>query len=268
MINLRSFSTITALALALGACGASRPGPLKYHMDDMYIARVPIDQKRTVLDAQQEWQLAKLAWQEAKQEHEEAATDIRLAENERKQAKLEQASVKERQKAAEKTGDLTQINEATLLQRSAKLSIQAADKKIEYLKARKAWKRVYVDYAEDLMYAKEAQFELAKARTAQNNNIQPRGFKPTDYARQAEQRSRHALRTKTKVDQAKAKADRLQKEWNKLQRDAETAAGQAGANVNTAPEPLPPEPAGGAEPPAPGDGADAGGNDGSGNGGQ
>jgi membrane protein involved in colicin uptake len=215
-------------------------------MDDMYIARVPIDQKRTVLDAQQEWQLAKLAWQEAKQEHEEAATDIRLAENERKQAKLEQSSVKERQKAAEKTGDLTQINQATLLQRSAKLSIQAADKKIQYMKARKAWKRAYVDYAEDQMYAKEAQFELAKARTAQNNNIQPRGFKPTDYARQSEQRSRHALRTKTKVDQAKAKADRLQKEWNKLDREAQAAAGQAG--VNTAPEPLPPEPAGGAQP--------------------
>ena len=226
-MSLRSYFITSALALALVACGASRPGPLKFHFDDMYIARVPLSEKQSVLDAQQEWSIAKMELASARQLYQETVSDVKIAKNEAKKAKLEKQSLKERLKIAEKTGDLTMINETTLLARAADLTYKAAKKKVKYLQQQRKYLRLDIDYHEDMMYEEEARFEMSKARTAQTHNIQPPGFVPAQYQKQLETRSRYAQRTRARVDKARAVAARTEKEWHGLEGAAQAAESSA-----------------------------------------
>lgn len=234
-MSLRSYSLIGALAVALIACGASKPGPLQHHFDDMYIARVPIDEKRSVLDAQQEWSIAKMELAAARQVFDESVTDVKIAQNEAKKYKLEKQSIKERIKIAEKTGDMTMLNESTLLASAADLQYKAAKKKVKYLQAHRKYLLFKIDYQEALMFEQEARYEMSKARMAQSHNIQPKGFVPARYQKQQEQRARYSQQTKTRVAKARAKAERIKKEWNGLEKAAQAAENKA---YNAGPPPV------------------------------
>lgn len=229
-MSIRSYWIIGVILAICTACGSGRPGKLKYQFDDMYIARVPVQQKQIVLDTQQSWSSARLEWHEATQIYNGSATQVKVARNEAKKAKLEENSVKAMQKGAEKTGDLTQMNEATLKLRAAKLAHKAAKRKVAYEIAWRKYLAVQVDYTEDLMHAEEARYEQSKARMAQKNNIQPKGFNPANFQKQFENRSRYAQRTKARMDKSRAKAERVKKEWQALIREAEIA-GRAAQNA-------------------------------------
>ena len=50
------------MSVAAGCGGPSDepPGPLGKHLDDMYIAQIPLDQKQSVVQTQNDWSLAKM----------------------------------------------------------------------------------------------------------------------------------------------------------------------------------------------------------------
>src|SRR5690606_5464713 len=127
---------VPALLFACGG-GESRPGPLKHHLDDMFIAQVPIAEKQSVLQAQQDYHVARMERAKAEADYNEAGTDLQVAKNERDRAALDEKTANAKKKGAEKTGDLNRITAAALLVREAKLMRRAADKKIEYMKARR-----------------------------------------------------------------------------------------------------------------------------------
>lgn len=236
-MSLRSYFLISALAVGLSACGAERPGPLKHHFDDMYIATVPIDDKRSVLDAQQDWSIAKMELANVRQQYGAINTDVKISQNEAKKYKLEKDSVKARKKDAEKAGDMNTLNETNLLLQAADLNYQAAKKKVAYLEAHRNYMKLNIEYHEDKMYEAEARYEMSKASMATSHNIQPPGFVPANFHKQQEFRTRYAQQTRARVEKARLKAERIKKEWNGLERAAQDAENSAYGT------PAPPPPA-------------------------
>lgn len=227
--------TCLFLLVLLPACGGgeSRPGPLQYTLDDMYIAKVPLEEKQGVLQAQNDFAAAKMERATAEAEYSEAATELQVAKNELGQAELDEESAKSRKQAAEESGDMNRVNAAAQELRAAKLAREAAAKKVEYMKAQQTYLKKRLLQAEDEGYAKEARYELTKARLAQANNIRPKGFEMPNFQRQSEERSKHAQRSKALLQRDKAKADTLRREWQTLDREAQRARG--GGTSPTAP---------------------------------
>ncbi|MCG8422739.1 MAG: hypothetical protein MJE77_32900 [Proteobacteria bacterium] len=227
-----SWLVITVTFPLISACfgGESRPGPLRFHLDNMYIAQVPMEEQQAVFRAQTEFSKAKAMRAKARADLEQSSINVDIAKNETKQAILSEDSAKSRKDAAEKRGDVNEINTASLALRAAKLARQAADKKVEYMEARRAYLKEQVFYAEDEMYAKEAHYELTKARLAEAKNIRPQKFSIADYEKQNEQRSARAQQSRARLESRKTTVEQLENEWKRRAADARKAKGEmAGA---------------------------------------
>ena len=224
-----SLLALITIASACGGGGASRPGPLKYTIDDMYIARVPMDQKAGVLEAKNQYDLARMERASVEAEHSEASTDLQVAQNELAQAQLDEKSAQSRKKAADESADLNRMDAAAKELRIAQLSRQAAAKKVDYMKARRELLKKKLFQSEDESYAQEAKYELSKARVAKANNIRPKGFDANNFEKQSAERSKHAQRSKALIQREAQKSDSLRREWEQLVRDADRARGTAPA---------------------------------------
>jgi hypothetical protein len=224
--------SLLALITVASACGggeASRPGPLKYTIDDMYLARVPMEQKTGVLEAKNQYDLARMERASVEAEHSEATTDLEVARNELTQAQLDEKSAQSRKKAADESADLNRMDAAAKDLRIAQLSRQAATKKVDYMKARRELLKKKLLVSEDESYAQEAKYELSKARVAKANNIRPKGFDANNFERQSAERSKHAQRSKALIAREQQKADNLRREWEGLVRESDRARGTAPA---------------------------------------
>jgi len=225
LIRLR----IPALCALLAACGGGgdpAPGPLHYHFDEYHIARIAMEERQAVFQAQSDYQIARGEQVKADADLEDNRTKIQVAENERKQAELGQQSAKSKLNNAESSGDLNRINTAKAEQRAAEMKYRAADQKVVALKAKTSWLKKWKRYTEENTYAKEASFELAKAQLAKEKSIQPRGFKFGDYQTQAADRSRRAQRSKALADQEQQKFLAEKRKYEGMKKEAERAAGR------------------------------------------
>ena len=95
-------ASITA-AVALAACGGSsepKPRPLKYHFKEQHIAKVGVDQKKEMLDAQAEYNRAKQEKMKAEADYADSKTRLDVARNEAKQARLQKDSADSKKDAA------------------------------------------------------------------------------------------------------------------------------------------------------------------------
>lgn len=216
---------VTAPA-ACGGGGASRPGPLKHTIDEMYIARIPMDQKQPVLEAENQYNIARMEQNQVEAEYSESATELQVAQNELAQAKLDEKSAQSRKKAADASADMNRVDAANRELNAAKLSRQAAEKKVAYIKAKRGLSKKRLQQSEDETYAKQSRHELAKARLAKANNIRPKGFDLPNYERQAQDRAKYAQRSKQLIQGDVQKAESLRREWQALVRDADRAKGQ------------------------------------------
>ena len=72
------------------ACGSSDkpPGPLAKHFDEMYIAALPLDQKATVVQTQQNWNVARMENANADAQVKEADSQLHQARNDQKASRL------------------------------------------------------------------------------------------------------------------------------------------------------------------------------------
>jgi hypothetical protein len=242
---MRSHSKIFAIVvLAVGvllvACGGSSdtpPGPLARRFDDMYIAAIPLDQKQSVVSTQNDWSLAKMQNAKAEADYNESTTQLSIVRNDQKAAKLGVDSALSNKKSAEASADTNRMNQATRDLHNAEDLAKAADARVKYYEAHRAYLKVVLRHAQENMYWREAQYEVAKAQLGQKNNIAPKGMSYDAFAKQESERNKRASSAKDRVESEKRRALSARDNWLKAQ---ETADRENGRSQNL-PDPMGPK---------------------------
>lgn len=225
---------IAVLATAAGmlgsACGSSDapPGPLARHFDDMYIASVPPGEKPSVVQSQQDWSVARMDNAKAEADLNESATQLSIAQNDQKRARLAVDSAVSAKKAAEASADTNRVNQATRELHTAEDIARAADQRVRYIEAYRAYLQVAVRHAQETMYWREAQYEVAKAKVGQSNHISPKGFEFDAFPRQEQERSKRAQSAKDRLDSEKQRVMAARESWMKAQEVADREDGRPG----------------------------------------
>jgi hypothetical protein len=240
---MRASSILLVLGLAIAGCGGNGdpgPQPLSTHFTDSFIAGISVDQQGDVVAAETAFSVAKRERDKAEADQREAKVTLDVARNEAKAAKLDEASAKTRVDAARTSADQTRIKEAEKEQQAAQLARTAADERVKYYTAYQDWLKAAWRYAAENTYWRESQYELAKARLAQKNNIAPPGFNYDGYVQQENQRSKKAETYRGRADDARNKATAARSRWVAIQGEADKILGKK----SEFPDPLQPKPMG------------------------
>jgi hypothetical protein len=229
---------VLAAAAELGACGASDspPGPLTTHFDDMYIATIAPAQKPTVVQTQQDWSVSRMENARAEAEYNESATQLSIAQNDLKAAKLGVDSAVSAKKSAEASADTNRINNATKDLHSAEDVAKAAEARVKYIGAYREYLKVGLRLAQESMFWRESQYEVAKAQVGQQNNIAPKGIAYDSFPKQEQERQKRASAAKNKLDSEKQRATSARETWRTAQETADRETGRPG----NFPDPLAP----------------------------
>ena len=215
--------------IVLAACGGSSdtpPGPLPHHFDDMYIAAIPLDQKQSVVQTQNDWSISKMEQAKAEADFNETTTQLQIARNDRSQAQLQVNSAMSQKKSAEASADLNRMNNAQKDLHTAEDMQKAADERVKYLDAYRKYMQQYVRYTQENTYWHEAQYEAAKAKLAQGNNIAPKNVNYSDYPAQLEQRQKRTQAAKEKAEKGKQHVVEVREGWMKIQHQADVESGR------------------------------------------
>jgi hypothetical protein len=194
----------------------------------MFIAQIPLEQKQAVVEAQNQYSVAKMERAKAEADLSEATATVEIAKNDRKSAGNNVDSALTNKKAAEKSGDQNRINEAARALRGAELAKAAAEKHVKYIESYREWLKKLSRYNEENMYWLEAKFEMAKADVAQKNNIAPKDFKFADYPSQESERQKRVGKAKERADSERDKAKAAREGWLRQQAQADEANGRSG----------------------------------------
>jgi hypothetical protein len=219
------------MVLVASACGGSSdgpPGPLNKHIDDMHIARIPLDQQGTVVEAMNKWSISKMEAANAEAQVQEADSQLHQARNDHKASKLAIDSAIAAKKSAEQSSDMNRINTAQNDLRNAEASEKAAKERVKYFEAYQRYLKKYHRYTQENMFWREAQYEAAKAQIAKSNSIQPKGINLADFPAQAEQRGKRTEGAKGKAEGEKQKAVGARQSWLSQQGTADKATGRTG----------------------------------------
>jgi colicin import membrane protein len=220
--------TFIVLGTACGGSSDGPPGPLSKHIDDMHIARIPLDQQGSVVEAQNKWSISKMEAANAEAQVQEADSQLHQARNDHKAAKLAIDSAIAAKKSAEQSADMNRINTAQNDVRNAEASEKAAASRVKYFEAYKNYLKRFHRYAQENMYFREAQYEAAKAQIAKSNNIAPRGVNLDDFPKQAQDRGKRTDNAKSKAESEKQKAVSARSNWLSQQSAADKATGRTG----------------------------------------
>jgi hypothetical protein len=224
-----SRSTLALFALVFVSCGGgelAKPKPVTSKLDEVYIARVPPDQRPEVTNSQNEFQLARSNKMTAEEDYKRAETDVQLAQGEVEKAGIEERSASLKKKDADASHDMTQGNAAAAEVRAAELGRRAADAHVAYARARRDYLKMVLRFHEFEVINKEARFELEKAKVAKSNNIRPdQGFSYDQFEAQQKDRSESAQRAKNDADKLRGKMADKEKAWKDAQKEADAAHG-------------------------------------------
>jgi hypothetical protein len=226
---MRSLSKIFAvgllagsIALGVGACGGDKPpGPLDKHFDDMYIAQVPLDQKQSVVQSQNDWSLAKMQNAKAEADLNEAETQLSIVRNDLKAAQLGVDSATQQKKAADASADSARMNESAKELHSAQALAKAAEQRVHYFEAYRDYLKSVLRHAQENMYWRESQYELAKAQVGQKNGIAPKGVSFDAFGEQEHDRGKRESSSKDRVEDNKHRAESARDDWRKAQESAD-----------------------------------------------
>ena len=231
---------VVVVTLVAGACGGPSdppPRPLGRHFDDMFLAQLSLDQRNEELNAKLEYDKAVMARQKAEADYNQSKVDLDVARNERDAARLDERSAETRNKAAQSSADMNRMKEGEKEVKAARAAREAAEKRYAYLEAYRKWLKRLMRYTEHNAYWREAQYELAQAKLAQANNIQPAGFRFDDYVKQEQDRNRKTADAKTKAEREKSAAMSARTKWVAIQREADKLLGK----TSEFPDPMNPD---------------------------
>lgn len=226
---MRGFWNILCLGLVLAACGGSSdspPGPLAKHFDDMYIARIPLEQKQSVVTTNNDYSVAKMEAATAQAQLDESEGQLHQAGNDEKAAKLQVDSAVSAKKMADTSADQNRINQAVKDLHTAEDLDKAAQARVKYLQDYRNYLKIYLRYTQENLYWREAQFEAAKAAIAKQNNIAPKGVNYDDYPKQVDARGKRTQSAQQRAQKAKEHVMATREAWMKIQHQGDTESGK------------------------------------------
>jgi hypothetical protein len=230
---------VASLAFSQAACGGSSeppPQPLSRRFDEMHVAKFTIEQKANIVKARNDWEVSRMENAQAEAQLSELANQMTVVNNEHKSAKLAVDSAVTTKKAADQSADTNRINAATKDLHTAELLLRAAEARVKYFEAFRNYVKRNTLYTAETMYWREAQYELAKAQLAQQNNIAPKGVSFEWYPQQEADRSKKSASRRSAVESERAKAQSARENWLK----AQVAADQASGRPTSLPDPMAP----------------------------
>lgn len=228
MRGLRHLVCVSLFILGCGGSSDGPPGPLAKHFDDMYIARIPLDQKGDVVQMQNQWAVAKMENANAEANEQEADGQVRQARNDYSAAKLAVDSAITAKKSAEQSADMNRMNNAQKDLKAAEDSANAAKLRVVYFEAYRNYLKRYHRYTMENMYWREAQYEQAKASLAKQNNIAPKGVVYDDFPKQLTTREKRTQSARQKAEAEKSKVVSARANWVSAQQAADKLTGRSG----------------------------------------
>jgi colicin import membrane protein len=228
MRGLWQLVVCTLFVIGCGGASDEPPKPLSKHIDDMHIARIPLDQKGAIVEAQNQWSIAKMENANAEAMVQEADGQVHQAENDYKASKLAVDSAISAKKSAEQSADMNRVNNAQKDLRAAEDSQKAAKERVTYFKVYRDYLKRFARYTAENMYWREAQYENAKGTLAKTNNIQPKGINFEDFPKQMDDRAKRTQKSKERAENEKSKAVTARQNWLSAQSAADKATGRTG----------------------------------------
>lgn len=192
----------------------------------MYIARIPLEQKQSVVTTNNDYSVAKMEEATAQAQFEETDSQLHQARNDASAAKLQVDSAVSAKKSADASADTNRVNQAVKDLHTAEDALKAAQARVKYYEEYRSYMKVYWRYTQENTYWREAQFEQAKAQVAKQNNIAPKGFAFDDYPKQVDSRGKRTQSSKERSQKAKEHVMATRDNWQKMQHAADTEAGK------------------------------------------
>ena len=207
-----------------GGGGETKAKPLKVRYDEALLVQVATEQ-RTAADA------ARTTWMKAQDENRKAEADYKevdgqmsIVKNGKKQAELELSNAKAMKKQA--GADANKQNQAENDMHTAELGKKAAEARIKYYEAYRAFLKKWIRFTAEQMYWRESQYELAKSQVGQAAGLRRSDI---NYAEFGPQESERAKRTEKARDAAlsdKKRAADAREAWLKAQAEADQQSGK------------------------------------------
>lgn len=231
---MRALSKIFAIGVlvcgVLGAgCGGSSdgpPAPLERKFDEIHVAKFTLDQKANIVKTQNDFQVSRMENANAESQLNEINSQVGIVKNEHKAAKLAVDNAVSNKKSAETSADTNRINAATKELHTAELLLRAAEARVKYFEAYRDYVKRLHRHTSENMYWREAQFELAKAQLAQQNNIAPKGVQYEWYPKQEAERAKRTQSARDKAESEKQRAQGARENWLRQQQSADQASGR------------------------------------------
>src|SRR5262249_10241221 len=85
---MRGFLALVFVVAPCRGSSDSPPGPLSTHFDQMYIAAIPLDQQKDVVDTQQQFNIARMENANAESQVKESDSQLHQARNDQKATRL------------------------------------------------------------------------------------------------------------------------------------------------------------------------------------
>ena len=192
-------SHLCCIVAGLRACGGasdSPPGPLAKHFDDMYIARIPLEQKQSVVDDAERL----VGREDGERERRGAVPGERRAappgaQRRVKAAKLQVDSAISAKKSAEQSADTNRINQAVKDLHTAEDLAEGRRGAREVPRRTTATtSSVYWRYTQENSTGARRSSRRRRRRSRKQNNIAPKGVDYDDFPKQVEDaRQAHAV---------------------------------------------------------------------------
>jgi hypothetical protein len=192
----------------------------------MYIARIPLDQKQSVVTTNNDYSVAKMESATAQAQFEETDSQLHQAKNDVAAAKLQVDSAVSAKKMADQSADQNRVNQSVKDLHTAEDLQKAAQARVTYLTDYHNYMKTYWRYTQENQYWREAQFETAKAQIAKQNNIAPKGVNYDDFPKQADARSKRTQSSQERAQKAKEHVMSSRDAWMKIQHQADTESGK------------------------------------------
>ena len=240
--NIFAFGVAVMLAAGCGG-GDSGPSPLQRKFDEIHVARFTLEQKAEIVKARNDWEVSRMENANAEAQLSEINNQVNIVKNEQKASKLAVDNAVSNKKAADTSADTNRINAATKELRTAELLHRAAESRTKYFETYRDYVKTLGRYTAENMYWREAQFELAKAKLAQQNSIAPKGVQYDWYPKQEAERSKRVVTARDKEQGSKQRAQGAREAWIRQQQEADQASGKPTAYPDPMATPGPAQPA-------------------------